>query len=518
MEKRIKYVLWFWLILFSCQKVNAQTDTLCNPNENIKIFGELYFNYGSVTNAYSAYNRSNMAIGQPLVSPQSMISQKNQAGFGVYSPWYLPPQPPQLVATQGDFKDRIKISWNVNPLSPTATGFIISRDGSFVAEVSEDIRDFLDFNTQAGEFYEYSIKAKNVFGVGSPNTAVGFVNPNGVVSGKIETNSGNPVPGVEVRLTPLTGNSITLDGIDDELCITYNKEFPTDKFTVSAYVKIGAGNNESGIIDWGSTLYKNWWITTCKSSEGKGYIFHIGNGSGSDSLKYIIPDLITNPELPNEWHQITMVYNGTAMSVMVDGNFIGTKPASISRTKNYMNIGSKIGSGGFFSGKIDDVRIYNRPLTQTEVNSTKNRSVSKSESGLVSYWKMDEGVGEKVFDNTMIPTNANIYGGAKFSSDKPEVYSSGISDVTGYYIIDGVNYSTSESFRATPMKNFDFNSAIEFNAADKSYGNLTNYDIPDTSTVEVLFHPFDLKSRQTILSKGSLYELYLNNAKLYLLT
>jgi hypothetical protein len=516
MEKRIKYVLWFWLILFSCQKVNAQTDTLCNPNENIKIFGELYFNYGSVTNAYSAYNRSNMAIGQPLVSPQSMISQKNQAGFGVYSPWYLPPQPPQLVATQGDFKDRIKISWNVNPLSPTATGFIISRDGSFVAEVGEDIRDFLDFNTQAGEFYEYSIKAKNVFGVGSPNTAVGFVNPNGVVSGKIETNSGNPVPGVEVRLTPLTGNSITLDGIDDELCITYNKEFPTDKFTVSAYVKIGAGNNESGIIDWGSTLYKNWWITTCKSSEGKGYIFHIGNGTGSDSLKYIIPDLITNPELPNEWHQITMVYNGTAMSVMVDGNFIGTKPASISRTKNYMNIGSKIGSGGFFSGKIDDVRIYNRPLTQTEVNSTKNRSVSKSESGLVSYWKMDEGVGEKVFDNTMIPTNANIYGGAKFSSDKPEVYSSGISDVTGYYIIDGVNYSTSESFRATPMKNFDFNSAIEFNAADKSYGNLTNYDIPDTSTVEVLFHPFDLKSRQTILSKGSLYELYLNNAKLYL--
>lgn len=66
------------------------------------------------------------------------------------------------------------------------------------------------------------------------------------------------------------------------------------------------------------------------------------------------------------------------------------------------------------------------------------------------------------------------------------------------------------------MKSFEFNSAVEFNASDKSYGNLTNYDIPDTSTVEVLFHPFDLKSRQTLISKGTLYELYVDNGKLYL--
>ncbi len=516
MQKIITYTLLGWLMLFGRLQTFAQTDTLCNPNENKKIFGELYFNYGSATNVYSQFNRSTFAVGQANVTPRSMLSQGNQGGLGVYSAWYLPPQPPILIATQGDFKDRIKISWNVNPLSPVATGFVLYRDGSFLADLGENVRDFLDFNTQAGEYYEYSIEAKNTFGVGSRGKSVGFVNPNGVVSGKIETNSGNPVPGVEVRLTPLTGASMSFDGVDDELCVSYNDKLPTDKFTVSAYVKIGTGNNESGIIDWGSGLNKNWWITSTSSSEGKGYIFHIGNGTGSDSLKYFIPNEITNPELPNQWHQVTMIYNGSAMSVMIDGNFIGTKPATISRTKNYLNIGSKIGTGGFFNGKIDDIRVYNRPLTQTEVRATKNRSVSKTENGLVAYWKMDEGVGQKVFDNSTVPTIANIYGGAKYSTDIPEVYSSGVSDVTGYYAIDGINYSTTESFRATPMKNFDFNSAVEFNAADKSYGNLTNYDIPDTSTVEVLFHPFDLKSRQTVLSKGSLYELYVDNSKLYL--
>jgi len=511
-----KWIGGILLMFLSLLNLQAQTDTLCNPNENKKIFGELYFNYGSATNVYSQFNRSTFIVGQPLVSPENMLSQENQAGFGVYSPWYLPPQPPILIATQGDFKDRIKISWNVNPLSPTSTGFVIYRDGSFLADLGEDVRDYLDFNVQAGEYYEYSIVAKNVFGSGSKGLAVGFVNPNGVVSGKVETNSGNPVPGVEVRLTPLTGNSMAFDGVNDELCVTYNSEFPTDKFTVSAYVKLGDTNDETGIIDWGSSLNKNWWITTTKSGEAKGYIFHIGNGSGSDSLKYYLPNSPANPFNVGNWHQVTMVYNGSAMSVMVDGEFIGTKPASVSRASNYLNIGSKIGDGGFFKGKIDDIRVYNRPLSQTEVINTQNRSVSKSENGLVSYWKMDEGVGAKVFDNTTIPTNANIYGGALFSSDKPEVYSAGVTDVTGYYVIDGINYSQNEGFRATPIKNFEFNSAIEFNAADKSYGNLTDFDMPDTATVEVLFHPFDLKSRQTILSKGSLYELYVDNGKLYL--
>jgi len=375
--------------------------------------------------------------------------------------------------------------------------------------LGENIRDYWDFNIQAGEHYEYSIVAKNVFGTGSASKAVGFVNPNGVVSGKVETISGNPVPGVEVRLSPLTGSSLLFDGINDELCVSYHEEFPTSKFTISAYVKLGKSNDEGTIIDWGSTLNKNWWITTTKKTEPSGFIFNIGNGNSRDSLKYFLPNNI------NDWHQITMIYNGSTMSVLVDGEFIGTKSSQIARVKNYLNIGSNIGIGGFFNGNIDDIRIYNRPLTQSEVMNTKNRSVSKGENGLITYWKMDEGVGSKVFDNSLIPTNASIYG-ATFSSSKPEVYSAGVTDVSGYYIIDGINYSQSEGFQATPMKNFDFNTALEFNAADKSYATLTDFDIPDTSTVEILFHPFDLKSKQSILSKGKLLDVYITDGKLFL--
>lgn len=508
--------LCVWVILLISWAGFAQTDTLCNLNDTKKIFGGGYLIYGGVTNSFNEQNRSDITLGQAAVTVKNSLSQNRQVGLGVWMPWLLPPQPPVTIASQGDYKDHVTVSWQKNPLSPAPTGYIVKRDGVFLVELGADILEYIDFNVQAGQFYQYSVTAKNSFGLGSPSTYVGFVNPNGVVSGKMETNSGNPVPGVEVRLTPLTGSSMAFDGVSGQLCANYNNKFPTSAFTISMYVKLGNTNDETGIIDWGSNLNKNWWITTTSSSEGKGYIFHIGNGAGSDTIKYILPVNNSN-YLDNDtkWHQITMVYNGSAMSVLVDGNFIASKPASIIREKEKMSIGSKIG-GGFFKGLIDDIRIYNRPLGQTEINSSKNRSVSKTDNGLVAYWKMDEGIGQRAFDNITPSVNATLYGDATFSSDKPEVYNSGISDVTGYYTIDGINYAQAESFRATPSKNIDYNSALEFSASNLSYGNLTDFDMPDTATVEIMFYPFDLKSRQTILSKGYLYELYLNNGNLYL--
>jgi len=91
MQKKLFNIILTSFLLITSQRVFSQKDTLCDPNETKKIFGELYFNYGSVTNAYSAYNRSGFVVGQPLVSTQNMLSQAYQAGLGVYSSWYLPP-------------------------------------------------------------------------------------------------------------------------------------------------------------------------------------------------------------------------------------------------------------------------------------------------------------------------------------------------------------------------------------------------------------------------------------------
>ena len=102
------------------------------------------FYYGATTDAFSNTNRASVIIGQPAVG--SAQSQFTSAGFGYWSAFISPPQTPLVMATQGDFPDRVEVQWEMDPLSPEASeGFTITRDGSYLAEVDPGIAQFIDF-------------------------------------------------------------------------------------------------------------------------------------------------------------------------------------------------------------------------------------------------------------------------------------------------------------------------------------------------------------------------------------
>lgn len=75
-----------------------------------------------------------------------------------------------------------------------------------------------------------------------------------------------------------------------------------------------------------------------------------------------------------QWHQAVGVYDGSAVTLYIDGAHIATQNAGTI----YYGLGSislgKDGdyNGGFFNGSLDDVRIYNRTLSQTEVSNLYN--------------------------------------------------------------------------------------------------------------------------------------------------
>ena len=75
------------------------------------------------------------------------------------------------------------------------------------------------------------------------------------------------------------------------------------------------------------------------------------------------------------WHHIATVGDGTNLNTYVDGELVGTGGGS---TSNYgssaysVNIGGGgvfDSSGNWFSGQIDDVRIYSRALSQAEIQA-----------------------------------------------------------------------------------------------------------------------------------------------------
>jgi len=73
----------------------------------------------------------------------------------------------------------------------------------------------------------------------------------------------------------------------------------------------------------------------------------------------------------NKWHNITAVYNSSNRFVYVDNILVGSdvKSGYMNVTNNlYGSIGSTSGSlEEFFNGNIDDLRFYNRAITQNEI-------------------------------------------------------------------------------------------------------------------------------------------------------
>jgi hypothetical protein len=483
------------LIEGNCPGINAGVSQNCRQlsSENV-LSGEVFFNYGSISNGLNTVTRSSFTLGQPVVGIN--FGPETNNAFGFWTRFLLAPSAPAVKASEGDLADRVQIDWSPDPLSPAASSYKIYRNNSLLATVDGDTRSLMDFNVLAGQFYKYEVAGVNEFGEGYRGESLGFLNPNGVVTGQLTTFSGNPVPGGIVTLSPTLGQSVMFRGLGAAFA-EYTPEFPTSNFTVSAWVKMDSLSDAAGIIDLGSHRSKNWWFHTLPAASGRGVKFAIGNGPGQvTEVSYIFPSATAS-----DWHNVAASYNGSALLLYVDGELVTTAVGAIAADTSALYLGKRSDAGGYFKGKIDEVRIFERQLAQTEIQMFLNQTVSANTEGLVAYWKFDEGAGSKAFDLT--DNEIRLYFcGAEWSGDKPLVVNAGFTDANGFYKIEGVNYGSGTTFTATPSKNFYLNQSLEFNAVNSSYADLTNFPLADSATITLTVKPFDFSSKQTLLSKA----------------
>ena len=484
-------------------------------NENT-ITGSVFLNNGTTTDAFNTQARTNITLGQIVVGTN--FGQEYIGGQGYWARFLLAPLPPVLTVTEGDLEDRIQLSWKPDPLGPNASdGFKIYRDGALLASVDGETTSFVDFNVIAGKFYTYEVQGINQFGAGNLSSIIGFLNPNGVVTGQVRSFSNNPVPGTIVSLTPTLGNAIHFDGVDDFAFAEYNAAFPTDAFTLSCWLKMEDGNDEAAIFDLGSEIGNNWWLHTLPAAAGKGIRFGVGKNIGDiTTLEYVFP-----AEVADEWNHIAATYNGASLLLYFNGELIATTAASLNSSALPLFLGKKHSNTHYFKGYLDDFRMYNRQLPQTELQMFINRTVPGNADGLVAYWKFDESVGSKAFDQSALKTNM-YFCGTTWSDDYPEIVNAGVTDETGYYEIAGINYGSGTTFTATPQKNFYFNQSLEFNAANESYAALTDFDLEDEASVSVTLKAFDFSTQQSILSKAdaggnNFFDLCLNAGNINLI-
>jgi len=175
----------------------------------------------------------------------------------------------------------------------------------------------------------------------------------------------------------------------------------TNKFTVSVWVKNGVGNQGTFFVaNTASTgdLY-DWGLYNAFGSNV--YCFYIKNVSN-----VIVNSCSTSLATVGMWIHVVGVYYGTNTSIYISGvqEDSDIQTGNVKDTGYNTRIGRWTDTLPFFRGAVDEVRVYNRALTPSEVEGLYKSGAAKftspSNLGLVGYWSMNEGIGPYAGDSS----------------------------------------------------------------------------------------------------------------------
>ncbi len=185
-------------------------------------------------------------------------------------------------------------------------------------------------------------------------------NGNGVISG-----SPAQVTGKLNQALVFNGvnTSVTMNAFSDEATAFYNS------ITLAAWINTTNTSRVEAIVSKYSA-----------GGSGAGYIFRTDqNGflemtfGGSDITAYPITAIDTTKINDGNWHHVAVVVNiGQNVQFYVDGNLSSTAPIKTagngdSWSNLVVGVNPWTDAGNYFTGDIDEVRVYNRALSAAEV-------------------------------------------------------------------------------------------------------------------------------------------------------
>ncbi len=465
---------------------------VCEPPLIKTYQGEGFFCYGTTTGAFSPTNRGGGTVGQPL--QEFAVSGDYSMLFGFWSRFLAPPLAPEVVASQGELQDRIQISWTPDPLGGTVSvGYKLFRDNVFLGLVDPNTFNFNDFNVIAGRAYTYKVCGVNNFGDGVPGKSIGFMVPNGVITGQISTLNGAPVPDALVSVSPRQGYALSLGSMDGAVA-------PLD--SGRSYLPL---NDQ----DWTMTF----WMKTVAAQDGdtiielRGFplvIRALQNSSQTGIRMFLGSQEITStvfPGNPADWHNIAVTQSEGIGRLYLDGVLVGQGQLNSTTPATDLCLGNGASNGTGWSGKLDELRFYSRRLDEVDLGDVMVGTASRTTPDLLYYWKMDEQLGSKAFD--VLNRTTMYLCGAEFDSDRPPVSVSATSTSEGFYSIESVSYGTGITFLAKPQKNFYAHRALKFirSSSMADYAELPDFPLPEESTIELWVNNGGPNGAQCLVSK-----------------
>lgn len=425
----------------------------------------------------------------------------------------------EFTVSKGYFTDRIELNWRILNNISNITSFQVFRTedletaspiwGNAISTLSANATSYIDNNAEGGKLYRYKVKVIGTNSLAGAEseltnfiTGIGYRNPTGIVTGSITFKGGNPVENVLVSAiaegaSGVLGKSVFVPA-NGYIKIPSIKNALKDSLTIQAWVKndpynAGLGqtvkiyelfSNSGEQLTATSQIVSNTLTITIGNSvfvmQGKlptGRINNKGDDiyadiSTFDSTYFHVTTVLKDGKKPllyiNGRPMTAAYYVTVALVTGVNTNTLNTS----SVTEFSMNTNDQgnarnwnaINFGGVSNAYFDDIRIFNKSLSDAEIKLNYRRYLRGDESGLTVYLRMDEGAGKSAYDLSFkgstfngndaifyqsMSTNWIWYNGSIPSREQLGIF--GITNSSGSYTIAAIPYKGSgELFKITP--------------------------------------------------------------------
>lgn len=218
-------------------------------------------------------------------------------------------------------------------------------------------------------------------------------------------NTGTHVNGPVIVPSGLIDAAVSFDGVDDYIGVPASASLvAADSVAISAWIRPVASANLDRMIVNKEGEYE---LALTSAGEIKWAFANTSPGWAWHQTGVFVPD--------DKWSHVVVSYDGAEVKTYLNGGLVETYAASgtigdAHPALNELRIGGRASnpSGKCFGGRIDDVHVYTRSVTNTEVANL---------HGLVGYWKFAEGSGAAAADSTAFANNAALSGSASWTTN-----------------------------------------------------------------------------------------------------
>ncbi len=212
--------------------------------------------------------------------------------------------------------------------------------------------------------------------------------------------------------------------------------------------------------------------STIGTSGTKGQTYVIAPGHGGDESKsaagvsvgtngisvyehssHYLPATLVYRTPIKDWTHIAVVYKKKTPHLYINGKFIKSGRSSPKKKVYASGIFGGLDPFGYFSGCIDDLRIWDHDRTEKQIRKNMRKELSGNESGLYGYWKFNEQNQIIEYDST--PNNNHGLINCLLITDKVPKPAPFLSRETIIVVFAGSSYNATRQFA------FDLGKAFE---------------------------------------------------------